>query len=84
MVEATYSGAPTMSTMQAFVSWAKHTLNLEPPCFDTISSDPIAEVDEHIARGRRVNEQLIQELQHHEKADVAHALLKARDRAQLP
>jgi hypothetical protein len=84
MVEATYSGATGMTVMQAVVEWARQTLNLEPPHMDSIPDDPIEEVERSIARGRRVNQLLINELHHHEKADVAQALLRSRDRATLP
>lgn len=73
-----------MTLMQTVTRWAKHTLNLEPPKVEPLCADPFAEVDERIQRGRQANEALVSELKHHEKADVASALLRARERATLP
>lgn len=84
MVSTTYTGGSTMSLLQVIRSWARETLHLVPPRFDATPVDPVAEVEARIERGKRVNKALLDESQYHEKADVANALLRARERATVP
>lgn len=84
MVSSPHTGAHAMTLLQVFQSWAKQTFHLAPDDVDLCGDDPLNEVNESIERSRRTRQEFIQELKHHEKADVAGALLRARERATLP
>lgn len=74
-----------MTLLQTIQSWAKNTFHLNAPVVELESSiDPMAEVDLSIRRGNRTRQEFLEELALHEKADVANALLRARDRATVP